>query len=478
MTRAGPPPGPAARTPRWSSMSSACCTTHQPCWRGWPAAGRASTAARWPWACSAGSAPRRPGWPPTMCAATSRRGCVFSGAGLALEWLRRRDAVRDILASNGRSAVQGALAWNLARGPHTIPIPGCRTAAQAGENAATLHAAPLTAAELAEIDALLGRRAGHGLPGPLERAGDRRRGRRPAGPVLLVGHGVIGRALRATLAPGGPALTVTRRPSGPHACDLASEAGRAALRGLLRRARPRVVLLTHGPSDVTWIDENEAVAAAAHGGVAELAARAGVPVPSWYRPTTYSPARAGVTTRTIRSSLRNGYGRVKALAEQRAAGERAGSGAPGEPDLRLGRSRAAGHVRRALSGRRPGWPAAARPDRSAVHPDPRERRCTVLAAVAPPGRCRPASGIWPARPAQPVRVRPAGLRSGRRDQELVSPALRRDTEWACRPQFSSLACGTFADCAWSGGVATADTTTGLAGDAGGAGRGHPARPPG
>jgi aryl-alcohol dehydrogenase-like predicted oxidoreductase len=88
----------------------------------------------------------------------------FRGGRAVPEWLRRRDAVRDILASNGRSAVQGALAWNLARAPHTIPIPGCRTVAQAEENAAALHAAPLTAAELAEIDAILGRRPEDGQP--------------------------------------------------------------------------------------------------------------------------------------------------------------------------------------------------------------------------------------------------------------------------------------------------------------------------
>jgi dTDP-4-dehydrorhamnose reductase len=29
------------------------------------------------------------------------------------------------------------------------------------------------------------------------------------------------------------------------------------------------------------------------------------------------------------------------------------------------------------------------------------------------------------------------------DATLVRPCLRRDTEWACRPRFSSLACGTF-----------------------------------
>jgi len=71
------------------------------------------------------------------------------------EFLRRRDSIRDILASDGRSLTQGALAWNLARSPQTIPIPGIRTVAQAEENAGVLTAAPLRPEQLDEIQALL-----------------------------------------------------------------------------------------------------------------------------------------------------------------------------------------------------------------------------------------------------------------------------------------------------------------------------------
>jgi aryl-alcohol dehydrogenase-like predicted oxidoreductase len=71
------------------------------------------------------------------------------------EFLRRRDAVRDVLTSNGRTLPQGALAWNLARSPLTVPIPGIRTVAQAVENVGTLAAAPLTAEEFAAVEALL-----------------------------------------------------------------------------------------------------------------------------------------------------------------------------------------------------------------------------------------------------------------------------------------------------------------------------------
>ena len=73
------------------------------------------------------------------------------------DWVFRRDAVREILASDGRTVAQGALAWILARSPHTIPIPGCRTVAQVEENLGTLEFGPLRPSQMAEIDAVLGR---------------------------------------------------------------------------------------------------------------------------------------------------------------------------------------------------------------------------------------------------------------------------------------------------------------------------------
>lgn len=72
-------------------------------------------------------------------------------------WVSMRDAIRDILASDGRTVAQGALAWNLARSPHTIPIPGCRTVAQVAENLGAIEHGPLSASQMAEINAILGR---------------------------------------------------------------------------------------------------------------------------------------------------------------------------------------------------------------------------------------------------------------------------------------------------------------------------------
>jgi aryl-alcohol dehydrogenase-like predicted oxidoreductase len=71
------------------------------------------------------------------------------------EWLARLEAIREVLTSNGRTLGQGALAWIWARSPKTVPIPGCRTVAQAEQNAKSLEFGPLTQAQMLEIDRLL-----------------------------------------------------------------------------------------------------------------------------------------------------------------------------------------------------------------------------------------------------------------------------------------------------------------------------------
>ena len=61
------------------------------------------------------------------------------------------------MTSNGRTMVQGAIAWLWGRSETTIPIPGIKTAAQADENAGAMQFGPLTPAQMAEIDSILGR---------------------------------------------------------------------------------------------------------------------------------------------------------------------------------------------------------------------------------------------------------------------------------------------------------------------------------
>ncbi len=70
-------------------------------------------------------------------------------------YFKAREAVRDVLTSDGRTLVQGALAWFWARSPRLIPIPGVRTVAQAEENAAALRFGPLTPEQLAQVESVL-----------------------------------------------------------------------------------------------------------------------------------------------------------------------------------------------------------------------------------------------------------------------------------------------------------------------------------
>ena len=73
------------------------------------------------------------------------------------EYLKKMEAVREILTSNGRSLPQGALAWLWARSEQTIPIPGFRTVKQVKENCGAMEFGPLAKEELNEVETLLDR---------------------------------------------------------------------------------------------------------------------------------------------------------------------------------------------------------------------------------------------------------------------------------------------------------------------------------
>jgi aryl-alcohol dehydrogenase-like predicted oxidoreductase len=72
-------------------------------------------------------------------------------------WLRKLEAIREILTSDGRTLAQGALAWIWARSKKTVPIPGFRTVRQVEENCAAMRFGPLSAEQMREIDTLLSR---------------------------------------------------------------------------------------------------------------------------------------------------------------------------------------------------------------------------------------------------------------------------------------------------------------------------------
>lgn len=71
------------------------------------------------------------------------------------DWLRRLEAVRELLTTNGRTLTQGALAYLWALDPAIIPLPGARTPDQAAEHAAAIPYGPLPDTTRQEIDTLL-----------------------------------------------------------------------------------------------------------------------------------------------------------------------------------------------------------------------------------------------------------------------------------------------------------------------------------
>jgi aryl-alcohol dehydrogenase-like predicted oxidoreductase len=81
----------------------------------------------------------------------------FKGGKPHPEWLRKLEAIREILTSGGRTLAQGALAWLWARSPQTLPIPGFRTVAQVDDNARAMQFGPLKPEQMREIDSLLAR---------------------------------------------------------------------------------------------------------------------------------------------------------------------------------------------------------------------------------------------------------------------------------------------------------------------------------
>jgi dTDP-4-dehydrorhamnose reductase len=265
--------------------------------------------------------------------------------------------------------------------------------------------------------------------------------------VLIVGHGLIGAAVRAMLlAQRLPVTSVGRRQTelpGYLALDLASEAGRAGLHMALEDLRPRCLLLVHGPSDVTWTDANSAAAAAVHCGVAAIAASSGIPVILVSTDNVFPGTRGGYCPDDPVEPA-NQYGQVKALAERAVLAV--------APALVLrvslvygwaGAGLRATFAERCLAEAAAGRPMLAPTDQSFTPIHVRDVAEVTAAACL----CAvPLTGIeHVAGPAELSRHEFARVayRLAGADTGLVTPCLRQDTVWACRPRFSSLACGNF-----------------------------------
>ncbi|MBT8227723.1 MAG: sugar nucleotide-binding protein, partial [Dactylosporangium sp.] len=151
--------------------------------------------------------------------------------------------------------------------------------------------------------------------------GTARRGPGTDGPVLVVGRGLIGSALADRLAGITRVLTVATR-GGDHpdhvGLDLATPGGRGGLGELIGRERPRRVVLTHGPSDVTWIESHEPRAAEVHRAVAEVVRDARVPAILVSTDNVFPGTRPGYRDGDPVGPT-NAYGRIKESCERALA---------------------------------------------------------------------------------------------------------------------------------------------------------------
>jgi aryl-alcohol dehydrogenase-like predicted oxidoreductase len=75
--------------------------------------------------------------------------------GPGAERLAQVEALRPVLAQDGRTHVQGLLSWVLTRSERTIPIPGFKTVAQVEENVGAAALAPLTREQMDEVEGLI-----------------------------------------------------------------------------------------------------------------------------------------------------------------------------------------------------------------------------------------------------------------------------------------------------------------------------------
>lgn len=71
------------------------------------------------------------------------------------QFLQSLHAIAEILRSDGRSLVQGALSWIWGKSDATLPIPGLRTVKQVEEAAGALEHGPLRKAQMEEIEQIL-----------------------------------------------------------------------------------------------------------------------------------------------------------------------------------------------------------------------------------------------------------------------------------------------------------------------------------
>ncbi|WP_329338296.1 sugar nucleotide-binding protein [Streptomyces sp. NBC_01352] len=295
----------------------------------------------------------------------------------------------------------------------------------------------------------------------------------PANPaprhITVVGRGLIGSALTAALRRDAATVhTVARsgaRTAHHEPCDLGTRHGRDALRAALRRQQPDRVVLTHGPSDVTWMENHPEDAAEAHAGLARAVSEEFGPRILLVSTDNVYPGTDPLRTPADPPAPANVYGHVKLAAEQavldagghvvRVSLVYGGWSPPGQRVT---------FAERCLAAARAGQPLAAPEDQwfTPVHLDD---VTTVLRAMCGPGVDRsavePLSHLSGPRQLSRHDFALAAYRLAGADEALVTPVPRARSEWASRPRYSSLHCDDFAPVTGIPGWQPADVTDGL-----------------
>jgi aryl-alcohol dehydrogenase-like predicted oxidoreductase len=81
----------------------------------------------------------------------------FADGRIRPEYSKRLADIRELLMSDGRSLVQGALCWLWARSPNTLPIPVFRNPDQVTEIAGALKFGPLSKTVMTDIETMIDR---------------------------------------------------------------------------------------------------------------------------------------------------------------------------------------------------------------------------------------------------------------------------------------------------------------------------------
>lgn len=79
----------------------------------------------------------------------------FKEGGVDFQYLKKVDAIREILTQGGRTPAQGALGWVWARSKCNIPIPGFKNIRQVNDNVKALDFGLLSESQMQEIESIL-----------------------------------------------------------------------------------------------------------------------------------------------------------------------------------------------------------------------------------------------------------------------------------------------------------------------------------